>query len=707
MERKRKFRIGTVSVLLVLAMVLSSLLAACGPTDDPAGFLKIEMAKLPVRTVYETGENFDPTGGSIYAVNADLTRTEVSLTDAGVTLSQPDMSASGQKRINVTYNEDVTSFFITVNEPAPLAPGTIVTGIAISVLPADLEYVRGEEFTAEGGVLTAFYSDGSERQIALTSSDVLLTAVDTEVIGPQTVTVTYGGETAFFTVQILPDGEISAEGVASIAMRAQPLRVSYETGETFDATGGAIDVTYADGSTVALSLLYAGVTVTPPDMRAPGTQQVLVSFGGASTTFTINISGAVPPVSTENVARITVTKNPDRTEYFVGDAFDPTGGMLDILYRDGTTVAAPMTAGGVEIDAPDMSTHGVKTIRVTVGGRRTTFTVSVVQLAGTVTFELGYSGAVNETVRVAENRTLTEPAEKPVREGYTFRGWYEDATCTVPYEFGRNIVTGDFSVYASWTEDAAASYAVTYHLNYYGVRRQQFTQYVQAGGAARDLYGDYATPTRSEFTFDGWFTDAAATHAYDGAPIMEDTVLYAGWTKNKSVETYTFEAENVDLTGMSGPGYSGSATGPEMIVSEATKAPSGGKFVSYLYKEGLALHFRFASSEEIADATVTFYLAAEFPSITLTQENYIIRINGETPSYFVTLTQSENFKAAVTFSGVALREGANLIEMITNNDVNPAGSGTYAGTAPIVDCIKITTDAVLMWDENYGLPANM
>ena len=30
--------------------------------------------------------------------------------------------------------------------------------------------------------------------------------------------------------------------------------------------------------------------------------------------------------------------------------------------------------------------------------------------------------------------------------------------------------------------------------------------------------------------------------------------------------------------------------------------------------------------------------------------------------------------------------------------------GTYQATAPILDCIKINTDAVLIWDANYGLP---
>lgn len=32
------------------------------------------------------------------------------------------------------------------------------------------------------------------------------------------------------------------------------------------------------------------------------------------------------------------------------------------------------------------------------------------------------------------------------------------------------------------------------------------------------------------------------------------------------------------------------------------------------------------------------------------------------------------------------------------------GMGTYQGTAPMVDCIKLTTTAVVTWDANYNLP---
>ena len=57
-------------------------------------------------------------------------------------------------------------------------------------------------------------------------------------------------------------------------------------------------------------------------------------------------------------------------------------------------------------------------------------------------------------------------------------------------------------------------------------------------------------------------------------------------------------------------------------------------------------------------------------------------------------------------TNISLSEGYNLIQLVTCNSENPAGegNGTFAGTAPMIDCIKIDTTAVLMWDGVHGLP---
>ena len=64
------------------------------------------------------------------------------------------------------------------------------------------------------------------------------------------------------------------------------------------------------------------------------------------------------------------------------------------------------------------------------------------------------------------------------------------------------------------------------------------------------------------------------------------------------------------------------------------------------------------------------------------------------------------FADSIVIEHVKLKEGANLIRVITNNNVNPMGEGmgTYQGTAPMVDCIRLETEAVVIWDANERLP---
>jgi hypothetical protein len=58
----------------------------------------------------------------------------------------------------------------------------------------------------------------------------------------------------------------------------------------------------------------------------------------------------------------------------------------------------------------------------------------------------------------------------------------------------------------------------------------------------------------------------------------------------------------------------------------------------------------------------------------------------------------------IQISGVSLKKGANLIQLLTSNTNAVAGT-TFKANAPIVDCVKVVTDAVVIWDENFDVPA--
>ena len=46
------------------------------------------------------------------------------------------------------------------------------------------------------------------------------------------------------------------------------------------------------------------------------------------------------------------------------------------------------------------------------------------------------------------------PAEEPVREGYSFSGWYKDPNCQEPWISDEDTVTGAFTLYAGWEKNS-------------------------------------------------------------------------------------------------------------------------------------------------------------------------------------------------------------------------------------------------------------
>lgn len=70
----------------------------------------------------------------------------------------------------------------------------------------------------------------------------------------------------------------------------------------------------------------------------------------------------------------------------------------------------------------------------------------------TVTFDDCLPTTANTVVEVENGTTVARPAE-PVCAGWTFEGWYADASLTTPYDFSAPV-TGDITLYAKWSKDA-------------------------------------------------------------------------------------------------------------------------------------------------------------------------------------------------------------------------------------------------------------
>ena len=157
------------------------------------------------------------------------------------------------------------------------------------------------------------------------------------------------------------------------------------------------------------------------------------------------------------------------------------------------------------------------------------------------TFKVSFSTG-DDTISV-EDQTVTYPAavtrpKDPTRRGYTFGGWYTDEACQNAYDFTAQV-TKDMILYAKWT------------INTYTVSFDSL-----CGSPVDVETADYETavtkpedPTRTGYTFGGWYTDEACTNAYDfSQPLTKDMTLHAKWTINTYTVTFdSLEGSPVDV----------------------------------------------------------------------------------------------------------------------------------------------------------------
>ena len=329
----------------------------------------------------------------------------------------------------------------------------------------------------------------------------------------------------------------------------------------------------------------------------------------------------------------------------------------------------------------------------------------------TVTFRLNYKKNSADDVfkeeTIDKGTCIDEPENDPARDGFIFDGWHSDQDKDSEFDFEEPIMRNT-KIYAHWLERLT----YTFDLNYDGAPAPSKVEVIQKQAVARPA----TDPTRDGYAFIGWVVDKDTEKEYYDFTRLSDasTTLYAKWGPVGSPKAYRFEAEYCDVItkgmGMGGATYSGGQRGKGLIQpDDGTLNASNGYFVHFLYVNGNNLKYEI-KSDAAGTAKIDMRLSAEYKesfSINWDGSNgaskYTIKVNGEPIDYgTITFTniplQGEGYKAfddyALTAS-VALVEGANTVEMITDND--DLLYGTANATAPMIDCITVETTQTLSW----------
>ncbi len=336
------------------------------------------------------------------------------------------------------------------------------------------------------------------------------------------------------------------------------------------------------------------------------------------------------------------------------------------------------------------------------------------------TYYAGWSEAVTTyTVTAVVNGVSTQytvkdggtlSIETPTAEGKVFSGWFTDEDCTKAYDLS-SPVTSNVTIYAGWLDfELKEGYVAIYYMMNDGSGSVYTVEQVKKDGR---VLSTPAAPSRANYEFKNWYLEPECVNSFNSASYgkVSDTLyLYAAWNT-----TYTFEAEYTNLYNSEDEprhfyGYSNDYFGEKAVLDGSEVDASNGYYVAGTYDNGQYIYFDIYSSKTVMDAQLTLRCSCEGGWFTVplvfTPDNYTILVNGTAlTSFQISLDNSKlelgsgsmlNF-ADCYISNITLKEGWNTIRFENNSDTKGQG-GTLYCESPLLDCIKITTDATLTWN---------
>lgn len=332
----------------------------------------------------------------------------------------------------------------------------------------------------------------------------------------------------------------------------------------------------------------------------------------------------------------------------------------------GTSTVAGTYGSSKSVSAPaktGYTTPSAQTVKFDSTSAKTiTFTYPIVNY--TISYNLG-GGTVsgNPTSYNVESSTIT--LKNPAKSGFTFKGWTGSNGSSVQTSVSiASGSTGNKSYTANWT---ANNYTLTFNANGGSVST---ASKVVASGAQ---YGTLPTPTRTGYTFAGWYTAASGGTKIATTTVMgaSNVTVYARWTANTNTKvtvrhntmnydghTYTL-AETVSATGTTnstiqltsykksytGLTYSYGKVGGSTTTSTTVLA-NGSRVIDLYYTRNEA---KLMTGDEINDLMTPYYTTAT--TINFTREPIPSnKVSGAT----VVSTSDSKYKAYMYMDGGTL-----------------------------------------------------
>ena len=220
--------------------------------------------------------------------------------------------------------------------------------------------------------------------------------------------------------------------------------------------------------------------------------------------------------------------------------YDKTYGTLPSPSRDGYTFLGWYTAltSGTKIEASQTVKTAKDQILYAIWSQNT-YTITFNSSGGTIPSGTNWTGSgTTATKQVVYDNTYGE-LPNPSKTGYTFNGWATSGGDVIDASDTVEIIAST-TLYAQW---GANSYLVTFDANGGEVTIQNSS--IEFNKTYGSKVGELPTPTRTGYTFQGWYSAKTS-----GTVVTKDSIMntasnhsiYARWTAN--TYTVTFNRTN-------------------------------------------------------------------------------------------------------------------------------------------------------------------
>jgi uncharacterized repeat protein (TIGR02543 family) len=639
----------------------------------------------PANTYSKTGYTFAGWSDGTNTYNAGVTYPSTGSVSGNVTLTAT-WTANTQ---TITYSAGTGG-----SGSAPTTP-TTVSYASTFTTPANTYTRAGYTFAGWSDGTSVFAAGATYPSTGTITANVSLTATWTA----DSLTVTYNSQSG----SSVSSGTVATGANISAAPTA-PTRDGYTfTGWSASSSGSVITFPYAHGQTASFSLyaIWSANTLTVTYNSQSGTA---VSSGSVNTGASISSAPTAPTrtgyafsgwSSSSSGSVITFPYAHGQTSSFTLYAIWSANSLtVTFNSQSGSSVNAGSTNTAATISsAPTAPTRAGYTFSgwsttdsgsvITfpyIHGQTADFTLYAIWSADTLTITFDVNGGSSVTSSTTTTGTSISSAPvAPTKANYTFAGWSATnggSAVTFPYTHGK---TADFILYAKWT---ANTYTLTYVYNSATAGNTTATDSFTTGGTQITL----PTPTRSGYTFGGWYAEsglttsigaAGASYSPTGSSLTPSA--YAKWTALNYSVTY----ETTNSTGGAAPTDTTNYNIGNAVVikgNTGSLARTGYTFTGWTAaSDGTGTLLNSGSTFTTSTSNMSFYPKWSANTYTVTYNK-----NGATGSPTAATASYTTGSTAVTLTtvGTMVKTGFNFGGWSTTS-TGSAHSGTFTTTVDV------------------------